>query len=54
MEIIKMNNKNSCIKTQNNNNSENINENIFYLKIYNKKEGYIINDIFKKFLLNLE
>jgi hypothetical protein len=29
-------------------------ENIFYLKTYGKKEGYRINDIFKKFILNLD
>ena len=54
MEIVKINNnKNFYLKSQSNNISGN-SENIFYLKIYNKKEGYKINDIFKKFILSLE
>ena len=37
------------------NDASNVNfENIFYLKTYGKKEGYRINDIFKKFVLNLD
>ena len=49
IEIVKMNDD---YNTKNVNNSNDNNGNIFYLKIYGKKEGYGINDIFKKFILN--
>ena len=52
IELIKMNDDIKYNKTKNINNSDDNNGNIFYLKIYGKKEGYGINDIFKKFILN--
>ena len=55
IQIIKINanNKNLSSQLKNNEDSQD-NKNIYYLKMYGKKESFGINNIFKKFIFNLE
>ncbi len=56
IEIIKMNKNCKCfeLKTKSGNVTESDNKNIFYLKIYGRKERYKINELFKSFVFNLD
>ena len=53
---IDINNKSLCFELKNNENilTEKESKTLYYLKIYGKKETFGINDIFKKFILNLD
>ena len=47
-------NLNSELAKNENNLEEKDNINLYYLKIYGRKDTFGINNIFKKFVLNLE
>ena len=55
IQILKLNANNKKLLTQLNNNENSIdNKSLYYLKMYGKKETFGINNIYKKFILNLE